>query len=87
MVGQMNIKNNILNYLCDRDYIVCMYDDCIYFFNYVYLEEFNDNKIVINLVDEKVCVKGNNLLIVKMTKEELLIKGKVVLVEVEHKNE
>ncbi len=87
MVSSMNIKNNILNYLCDKDYVVCLYEDCIYVFNYVYLEEFNDNRISVNLVDRRVIISGSKLLIVKMTKEELLIRGKIENLKVEYKNE
>lgn len=83
----MNIKNNIVNYLFDRDYIVCLYDNCVYIFNYKYLDRFDEKRIEISLVDRKIAVKGNDLLIVKMTKEELLIKGAVDGIEMKVKDE
>ena len=83
----MKIKDNILNYLCDRDYMISMYDDYFYIFNFKYLESFNDTIISVRLNKRKINVIGKNLLIVKITKEELLIKGVVEKVEVEYKNE
>lgn len=83
----MKIKDNILNYLCDRDYLISMYDDYFYVFNYKYLSSFNETSITINLKGKEITLEGSNLLIVKITKEELLIKGKVHKVEVEDKNE
>lgn len=73
----MNIRDNIVNYLFDRNYVVSMYDDCVYFFNYKYLDSFDDKEIIVSLVDRKIMLIGNDMSITKMTKEELLIRGKV----------
>ena len=73
----MNIKDNILNYLYDRDYCLCMYDDYIYIFNFKYLDSFNEEKIVVSLSGKHLTLIGKDLLIIKITKEELLIKGKI----------
>lgn len=83
----MNIKNNIINYLFDKDYIVAMYENYFYIFNYKYLEEFDDKKIVVSVQKRKFTLKGIDLLIVKITKEELLIKGVVNSVEVNYVSE
>lgn len=71
----MNIKNNILNYLYDRNDVFCFYDDKAYIFNYKHLDLFNEKKIVISLNNKVVTLEGENMLIIKITKEELLIKG------------
>lgn len=78
----MNIRNNIVNYLFDKDYIVCMYDNCIYFFNYKYLEYSDESEMIVSVDSRKIIVEGHNMIIVKMTKEELLIKGEVSAVKV-----
>lgn len=83
----MKIKDNILNYLYDRDYIISMYDNYFYIFNYKYLESFNNDLISVRLNSKRINIIGRDLLIVKITKEELLIKGIVEKVEVEAKNE
>ncbi len=64
-----------------------MYDDCIYIFNYRYLDRFDDEKIVVSLCDRKITVNGEHLSIVRMTKEELLIRGKITSIEVNFKDE
>lgn len=83
----MNIRNNIVDYLYDRDYIVAIYDDFIYLFNFHYLNEFSDKRIIVTVKDKILEIEGHNLSIIKITKEELLIKGKIKNVKVEHKNE
>jgi len=80
----MNIKNNIINYLYDKDYILTLYDNFLYIFNYKYLESFNDKKIDVSLMDRKISIIGLELLIMKMTKEELLIKGNIEKLEVKY---
>ncbi len=87
MGWHMNIKNNIVNYLFDRDYIVTLYDDYIYFFNYKYLDSFDEKCITIEVAKRTFVVIGSDLLIIKMTKEELLIKGNITEVEVKLKDE
>lgn len=83
----MNIKNNIINYLFDRDYVISIYDNYIYVFNYKYLDGFNENDIKIKLVDRTLIIKGTSLSIVKITKEEVLIKGKIEKIEMIYDNE
>lgn len=83
----MNIKDNLVNYLFDKDYLISMYDDYLYIFNYKYLDLFNDEKIVVDIAKKTVTILGTSLLIVKITKEELLIKGVIRSIEVKPKNE
>ena len=71
----MNIKDNIKNYLFDKDYIICTYEDYVYVFNYTYLDSFNLKKIILRLPKKHVTINGNNLKIIKITKEEILING------------
>jgi sporulation protein YqfC len=78
----MNIKNNIINYLYDRENIVCMYDNFIYIYDFKYLESFNDTKIIVKLKDKEISIIGNDLSIIRITKEELLIKGTIKSIEV-----
>ena len=73
----LNIRNNIKNYLFDKDYIVCTYEDYVYIFNYVYLNCFNDKRIIVRIPKKQLIVNGKNLSIIKITKEEILIKGAI----------
>jgi len=78
----MNIRDNIKNYLFDKEYIVAMYEDYVYVFNYRYLEQFLENRIVVSIDNKKIALNGSGLSIVKITKEEILVKGIVSSVEV-----
>ena len=73
----MHIKDNIVNYLFDRDYLLCTYDSHVYVLNYTYLESFNDKKITLKVSNKRVMIEGSNLIIVKITKEEMLIQGEI----------
>lgn len=83
----MNIRNNIVNYLFDRDYIFCLYDDYAYFFNYRYLDSFDEKEITVSMDKRKMTITGADLTIIKMTKEELLVKGRIEDVKVRVPNE
>ena len=71
----MNIRNNITNYLFDKEYVICTYEDYIYIFNYNYLDSFNSKRITIRIPKKQVVINGEDLKIVKITKEEILING------------
>lgn len=71
----MNIRNNITNYLFDKDYLICTYDNYVYLFNYISLISFSDTKIIVSIKNKSVSIYGSNLIIVRITKEEMLIKG------------
>jgi sporulation protein YqfC len=78
----MNIKNNIINYLYDRENVVCMYDNFIYIYDFKYLDSFSSAKIIVKLKEKEISIMGNDLSIVRITKEELLIKGTIKSLEV-----
>jgi sporulation protein YqfC len=83
----MNIRENLVNYLYDKDYIISLYDDYVYIFNYQYLDMFSDTKVVVRLLNKTIKINGNKLLIVKITKEELLIRGSIKNLEMTGKDE
>ena len=78
----MNIRDNITNYLFDKDYLICIYENNIYIFNYKYLERFGASRISVRINDKYINISGNNLSIIKITKEEMLIKGNVQGLEI-----
>lgn len=83
----MNIKENIVNYLYDREYLVALYEDYVYIFNYKYLDSFDEKRIVVEVQKRTISIEGEHLLIVKMTKEELLIRGKLLNIGVKYRDE
>lgn len=83
----MNIRDNIVNYLYDRDYIFCLYDDYAYFYNYKYMDSFSEKEVAVSMNGRRMTVQGTGLRVVKMTKEELLIKGMITSVKVQVRDE
>ena len=77
----LNIKESIVNYLYDREDVICIYEKSTYIFNYKNLESFSEKRIVVNLKNKKISIIGNNLIINRITKEELLIQGNIQSVE------
>ena len=71
----MHIKENLLNFLYDKDFFINIYDNNIYIFNYNVIDLLTSNKIIIRIDNKKITIEGNNLLVSKMTKSEILIKG------------
>lgn len=77
----MNIKNNIRNYLFDKEYCICSYENNVYVYKYNYLESFNDKRITLKLESKIISVNGLNLRIMKITKDEILIHGEIKSIE------
>ena len=73
----MNIRNNITNYLFDKEYIICAYEYNIYIFNYNYLDSFNSKRMSIRIPKKYLVINGEDLKIIKITKEEMLINGTI----------
>ena len=82
----MNIRNNIINYLVDKNYVITTFDDKVYVYKYNFLEIFNNKKIRLKLEVRSVDIVGENLVIVKMTKDEILIKGDISSIEMNDLN-
>ncbi len=73
----MHIKDNLINFLYDKNYYIGLYDNSLYCFNYQELILLSDSKVVLKMPNWKLVIQGNNLLISKMCINEVLIKGKI----------
>lgn len=73
----MHIKDNLTNFLYDKNYYIAIYEAYIYVFNYVNLELLTSKKIILQLEKFKLTIKGDNLFISKLLPKEILIKGKI----------
>lgn len=79
----MHMKDNLVNFLYDKEYFITIYDSFIHIFNYKELVSLNSNKIILKLDQFNLTIKGQNLFITKMLPNEILIKG---LIESVNKN-
>lgn len=77
----MHMKDNLINFLYDKNYFVNIYDEYIHVFNYIELVSLASNKIVLRLESFKLKLIGDNLFITKMLPNEILIKGHITKVE------
>ena len=75
------MKDNIKNYLYDKKYFINIYDNYIHVFNYVRMEDFMCNKIILAMSDFKLIITGDDFFITKMLHNEILIRGKLLKVE------
>lgn len=73
----MHILNNLKNYLYDQNYIVNIYDNYLYLFNYAELLKMANDFLKVKFDTFEIEVKGKDFLIYKMTKKEMLIKGSI----------
>ena len=71
----MHILNNLKNYLYDQNYVVNIYDEYVYIFNYAELLRLTDNNVKIKFKDFEIEILGKNFFIYKMTNKEMLVKG------------
>lgn len=71
----MHIKDNLVNFLYDKEYFISMYDNYIHIFNYKELISLTSNLIILKLEKFNLSIKGDDLFIIRMLPNELLIKG------------
>lgn len=73
----MHIKDNLINFLYDKEYYIAIYEEYIYVFNYQLLDLLTNELIILVIKNFKLEIHGNNLFITKMLPNEILIKGNV----------
>ena len=77
----MHIKDNLINFLYDKNYFINIYEEYIHVFNYIELISLSSNKIILKLEKFKLIINGKELFITKMIPNEILIKGCINSVE------
>lgn len=80
----MNIKNNLINFLYDKNYFISIYEDYIYVYNYIELINIGSEKIEFKVNDFKLVIIGEKLVLTKMLKNEVLIKGKLMKIGINY---
>lgn len=75
MMKNLHFRDNIENFLYDKDNTITIYDNYLHIFNYLRLEKINNTELIVILNDKKIIINGDKFTLNKMTKNELLIKG------------
>ena len=71
----MHLKDNILNFLYDKEYFINIYNEFIHIFNYQKLLNLTSTRIILKFKKFTIDIKGEELFIIKMNNNEILIKG------------
>lgn len=72
----------INNYVNDTEFRLDLYKDRLHINNFKKIISLEDNYISLLSDKNKIIIKGNNLLLIKILDNELLIKGKINNIEV-----
>lgn len=80
----MHIRENLTNFLYDKNYFISIYDNYIYVYNYFDLLLLTDIKIVLKLEKFNLTINGENLYISKLLPKEILIKGKILNIGIDY---
>ncbi len=73
----MHMKDNLINFLYDKNYFLTFYDNNLYIFNYLELIELGKEKIVIKMPNFTITIIGSDLYISRLLPKEILIVGKL----------
>lgn len=73
----MHMKDNLINFLYDKEYFITLYEGFVHVFNYKELVSINSNKVVLKMEKFILTITGKDLFITKMLPNEILIKGNI----------
>ncbi|MEG1149927.1 MAG: YabP/YqfC family sporulation protein [Bacilli bacterium] len=73
----MHMKDNLINFLYDKEYFINIYEGFIHVFNYEELTSITNKLIVLKLTNFNLEIKGTDLFISKLLPNEILIKGNI----------
>ena len=65
------------NYILDNEFKITLLTNKIDIVNYIDIDHFDNNKIIIRYAGGLVVIKGEDLIISKLLNDEILISGKV----------
>lgn len=69
------------SYLLENDFKFNVSKNEIDIINYIEIEHFDSNKIIIKHLDGKLYITGDNLIATKLVSDEILIKGIIKNIE------
>ena len=69
--------NKIRTYILESEFKLILLNNKINIVNYIDIDNFNENKIIVKYDNGFITINGNNLIITKLLNNELLIEGKI----------
>lgn len=73
--------NNMREYILEERFKIVYFDKKINIVNYLKVDHFDTNKIIISYKDGKVLITGSSLVIGRLLKDELIIRGNIEKIE------
>ena len=73
----MNFKSNLLSFIYDKNYCICMYENKLFIYKYDEILNFLESEFIIKIKNKTYIISGKNLKVKKLTKEELIIEGEI----------
>lgn len=77
----MKIFEKIGDFVENKDIEITLFNNKVYVINYIDIEDFNTNRIVLKHTKGTININGKNLVIVRLINKELLICGEIVSIE------
>ncbi len=65
------------NYILDNEFRMLVLTNKIDIVNYLDIDHFDDNKIIVRYNSGSIIIKGEDLIISKLLTDEILINGKI----------
>lgn len=77
----MHINEYLKDFLFDYPYFITFYNNSLYVFNFIKINKISNYEIILEFLEFKLTIKGNDLYISKMNKNELTINGIITNME------
>lgn len=77
----MHLINKMRDFLIEDEFKINIYKNKINLVNYTEIVHFNDNSVIVAYPDQKITVKGENLIVSALVNNEVLITGKIKTIE------
>lgn len=66
---------NLINFVKEESYLIGIYSDLIYIYNYEAVIDISINSIKVKLKDKNIKISGKNLCVKKLENNEISIEG------------
>lgn len=77
----MSLIKDFRSYLLEDNLKINVYEKCVNIINYININHFDDNLVIIKYNNGFIDIKGNNLVVTKLLNNEILIEGIIKSVE------
>ncbi len=73
--------DKLRSYVLENDFKMTILDDKIDIINYLSVEHFDLNKVIIEYTKGYIHINGNNLVVTRLVTDEILITGSIKTIE------